>query len=78
MGDVLNELIELMVGGITQLSTGIGEGVNQFVQDVFLEVGANGIEGLSVAGGIVGVFAGISLAVGITTLVFNWLRSLGN
>lgn len=77
--NVLAQLIELMVGGIEGLATGIGQGINGFVQDVFLQVTETGaIEGLSVAGGMVGVFAGVSLAVGLTTFVFSWLRSLGN
>lgn len=74
-----DQLVELLVGGITKLGTGIGTGVNQFVQDTFLVVGENGaIEGLSAFGSMVGVFGGIALAVGLTTLVFTWLRSLGN
>lgn len=77
--NVLGELTELMVGGIEGLASGIGTGINGFVQDVFLQVSETGaIEGLSVAGGMVGVFAGVSLAVGLTTFVFTWLRSLGN
>lgn len=77
--NVLDQLIGLMVGGVDRLATGVGTGINGFVQDVFLQVSESGaIEGLSVAGGMVGVFAGVSLAVGLTTFVFTWLRSLGN
>lgn len=77
--NAFQELIELLVGGIGDLGAGIGTGVNQFVQDAFLVVSDTGaIEGLSAMGAMVGVFGGVSLAIGLTTLVFNWLRSLGN
>lgn len=79
MGDILSDFIQLLVGGIKDLATGIGTGVNGFVKDLFLEVDAQGaITGLSVFGGVVAIFGGIALAVGITTLIFVWIRSIGN
>lgn len=79
MPAILTEFIDLLVGGIGSLATGIGSGVNGFVQDLFLVMGTNGTpEGLSTFGGVVAIFGGISLAVGITTLIFNWIRSIGN
>lgn len=79
MTEILTEFIDLLVGGITNLATGIGSGVNGFVQDLFLRVSdAGAVEGLSTFGGVVAIFGGIGLAVGITTLIFNWIRSIGN
>lgn len=79
MGDILSEFIQLLVGGIKDLATGVGTGVNGFVKDLFLDVDSTGaISGLSTFGGIVAIFGGIALAVGITTLIFNWIRSFGN
>lgn len=79
MLEILTQFVELLVGGITSLAQGIGSGVNGFVQDLFLTVGENGtVTGLSTFGGVVAIFGGISLAVGITTLIFNWIRSIGN
>ena len=79
MGDILSEFIQLLVGGIKDLATGVGTGVNGFVKDLFLDVDSAGtISGLSTFGGIVAIFGGIALAVGITTLIFNWIRSIGN
>lgn len=78
MGDILSEFIKLLVGGISDLATGIGSGVNGFVKDLFLEVDAQGaITGLSTFGGVIAIFGGIALAVGITTLIYNWIRSIG-
>lgn len=79
MGDILSEFIQLLVGGIKDLANGVGSGVNGFVKDLFLEVDSTGaISGLSTFGGIIAIFGGIALAVGITTLIFNWIRSIGN
>ena len=79
MGDILSEFIQLLVGGIKDLASGVGSGVNGFVKDLFLEVDSTGaISGLSSFGGIVAIFGGIALAVGITTLIFHWIRSIGN
>lgn len=79
MSSVLKEFIQLLVSGISELATGIGSGVNGFVTDLFLKTGDNGaITGLSTFGGVVAIFGGIALATGITTLIFNWVRSIGN
>lgn len=79
MGAVLTEFIELLVSGISALASGIGSGVNGYVQDLFLTVSETGeVTGLSTFGGIVAIFGGIALAVGLTTLIFNWIRSIGN
>ena len=57
MGNILSEFIQLLVSGITDLGAGIGSGVNNFIQDLFLEVGTDGaIEGLSNFGGVAAIF----------------------
>ena len=79
MSAVLTEFIGLLVGGITSLASGIGSGVQQYVTDLFLKTEDSGtITGLSTFGGVVAIFGGIALAVGLTTLIFNWVRSIGN
>lgn len=79
MGNVLSEFMQLLVGGITELATGIASGVSEMAKALFLEVSEQGaVTGLSVFGGIVAIFAGISLAVGVTTRVYTWITSLGN
>lgn len=77
--NALKELVDLLVGGVTDLGAGIGSGANAFVTDLFLKTNESGaIEGLSAMGAVVGIFGGVSLAIGITTLIFSWVRSLGN
>lgn len=79
MGEALNEFVTTLVGGISGIATGIGSGVNGFVQDLFLRVSETGaVEGLSTFGGVVAVFGGVALASGLTTLIFNWVRNIGN
>lgn len=46
-------------------------------QAAFLVAGDNGTYTLSMFGGIVAIFAGIALAVGLTTLVTKFIMSLG-
>lgn len=80
MSNVLTEFINLLVGGIVDLGKGIAEGVAEMAKALFLETDAttHAVTGLSVFGGIVAIFAGIALAVGITTRVYTWVTSLGN
>ena len=78
MSTILQEIISLLVAGITGIASGIGSGLSSLVQSIFLTVGENGaIEGLSTFGGVIVVFAGISLAVGLSKWVVNWVTSLG-
>ena len=46
-------------------------------QAAFLVAGEGGAYKLSMFGGIVAIFAGIALAVGLTTLVTRFIMSLG-
>lgn len=79
MATVLTEFIQLLVGGIVELARGISSGVSQMASALFLKTNetTGAVEGLSIFGGIIGIFAGVALAVGITTRVFLWVTSLG-
>lgn len=77
MGEILTEFIGLLVGGISELATGIGTGLNNAVTAMFLET-AEGVTSLSTFGGMVAIFGGIALAIAFVTMVFHWLESIGN
>lgn len=77
MAQLLNQIVELLVGGITGMATGLGRGINQYVADLFIVTSEGGVMSLSSFGGMVAIFGGIALAVGITRRIFNWLISLG-
>lgn len=80
MSNVLQEFVQLLVSGISDLATGIANGVATMAEALFLKTNpsTHAVEGLSVFGGIVAIFAGLALAVGITTKVYTWITSLGN
>jgi len=77
MSSILTEIVQLLTGGITGVASGIGQGVSNLVSDIFITTGANDAKSLSVFGGIVVVFAGVSLAIGLCRWVMNFLTSLG-
>ena len=79
METILTEIIGLLIGGITGIAGGIGSGLSELVSNIFLDVGETGtIEGMSVFGGLIVVFAGVALAIGLSRWVVNWVTSLGN
>lgn len=77
---VLQEFVSILVGAVTDLGTGIAQGISNMAQALFLEIDGttHAVSGLSVFGGIVAIFAGLGLAVGITTKIYLWITSLGS
>lgn len=78
MSAVLQEIISILTGGITGIASGIGSGLTELVENIFLVAGEGGALSLSVFGGVVIIFAGVALAVGLCRWVVNWVTSLGN
>jgi hypothetical protein len=80
MAEVLKQFVEILVSGIVSLAEGIAGGVVAMAKALFLETNAETgvVSGLSVFGGIVAIFAGLALAISITTRVYTWVTSLGN
>lgn len=82
MSAVLTEFIGILTSGITSLANGVATGIAAMAKALFLveNTGTGGAVtySLSVFGGIVGIFAGLSLAISITTRVYIWVTSLGN
>lgn len=74
MTAILNQIIEILIAGITGIAGGIGSGLTTLAQSIFLGAESGT---LSVFGGLVVVFAGISLAIGLCRWVVNWITSLG-
>ena len=75
MTAILQQIIEILIAGITGIASGVGSGLTTLAQSIFLgaEPGS-----LSVFGGLVVVFAGISLAIGLCQWVVDWITSLGS
>ena len=76
MTGVLTEIIELLTAGISGIASGIGNGLMQLVGNIFLDTTGETTK-LSVFGGVIVVFAGVSLAIGLSRWVVNWVTSLG-
>ena len=77
---IMQSIIEILVGGITQVAQGIGSGLSTLAQSVFLQTtgtGETATTSLSTFGVLIVVFAGISLAIGLSRWVVNFVASLG-
>ena len=77
---IMQSIIEILVGGITQVAQGIGSGLSTLAQSVFLQTtgtGETATTKLSTFGVLIVVFAGISLAIGLSRWVVNFVASLG-
>ena len=76
MSSILQEIISLLVGGITGIATGIGGGLSELVLQIFIDTTGD-TQKLSIFGGVIVVFGGVSLAIGLSRWVVNWVTSLG-
>lgn len=74
---LLTQIMQILVGGITELAEGIGKGMNDMATSLFITTAEGGAQSLSTFGTIICIFAGIALAIGLTTLVVKWIMSLG-
>lgn len=74
MTAILQQIISILIAGISGIAEGIGSGLTTLAQSIFLGAEAGT---LSVFGGLVVVFAGISLAIGLCRWVVDWISSLG-
>ena len=76
MTSVLSSFIQIMVGGISDIASGVGSGLSTLAQNIFL-TGTGESQALSVFGGVIALMAGISLAIGLSRWVVSYLTSLG-
>lgn len=74
---ILTEILEILVGGFTTFATGIGGGLNSFAESIFVTVGEGGAAELTTFGTLIIVFSSISLCIGISRWVLNFVTSLG-
>lgn len=79
MTALVSEMIALLVSGITQFATGLGQGLQSLVTAIFV-TGSGTTESpyaLSIFGGLVIGFGAIGLCVGLSRWVMNFVTSLG-
>ena len=70
--NLLTAIVGLLTGGITGIASGVGSGVSTLTTQIFISNNA-----LSVFGGMIVVFAGLSLAIGLCRWIMQFLTSLG-
>lgn len=78
--NLLSEIISILVGGISGIATGVGQGLSTLANSIFLQTvgeGASAVTSLSPFGYLIVAFAGISLAMGLCRWVVNFVTSLG-
>ena len=75
--ELMNDIITILVGGITQVGTAIGQGLSSLVTSIFTVTGTGGAVELSTFGTVIVIFAGISLAFSLCYLIVHWVSSLG-
>ena len=74
--NLVTQIVQIIVSGITEMGKGIGKGISDAVQAMAF-TGTGEQQTLSVWFIVVLAFAGISLAVGLTRLVYTFLTTLG-
>lgn len=74
--DALGDIIDILVGGLTSMGTGIAGGITNFVQGLMFTTSGETTT-LSPFIAAVALFAAIGLAVGLTKWVSRWIQSLG-
>ena len=78
MDIIVTTIITTLTSGITGMASGIGGGLGKLVEAIFLAVNEEGaVTGLSTFGSVIVIFAAVSLAIGLSRWVVNWVTSLG-
>lgn len=78
--EIVTQIIQMLVSGLTEMATGIGGGLNSLAQSIFLKQNGSGEQGtwvLSQFGELIIAFGAVALAVGLSRFVVNWLTSFG-
>lgn len=72
MAAILTEIVSILTGALTSFGTAIGSALSALIGSVMIENGS-----LSTFGGIMFIFFGLSLAVGLSKLIWSFVTSLG-
>ena len=76
MSSIVTDIISYLTGALAGFATGIGEGLSAMVSSIFL-VTEGSTTSLSAFGAVICIFAGISLAIGLSRWVTGFITSLG-
>lgn len=74
--EIVTQIIQILVSGLKEMAAGIGGGLNNLAQSIFLvQSGEKWV--LSQFGELIIAFGAVALAVGLSRFVVNWLTSFG-
>ena len=74
--EIVTQIIQILVSGLTEMASGIGGGLNNLAQSIFLvQSGEKWV--LSQFGQLIIAFGAVALAVGLSRFIVNWLTSFG-
>lgn len=69
MTALLTEIIGLLTSGITSFATGLGGGINAYMESLFVNTtGTN--PALTTFGGVAIIFMAVTLVIGVTSKIF--------
>lgn len=80
MTSIVTQIVGILTAGISNFATAIGSGINNMVSNLFIVTTGTGdaaTQSLTIFGGLVCVFAGISLVIGLSRWATNWVSSFG-
>lgn len=78
--EIVTQIIQILVSGLSEMAAGIGSGLNDLAQSIFLVqkgTGETTTLALSQFGQLIIAFGAVALAVGLSRFVVNWLTSFG-
>lgn len=73
---ILEQIIMILFGAITQTAESLGAGVMALIENLFF-TGTGDAQQLSVFAILTLVFSGVALSIGLGRLILNWLGNLG-
>ena len=76
--NILTQIIQILVGGLSEMATGLGKGLNDLVTNLFVQTATDGAQSLTIFGTVTVIFAGVGLAIGLSRWVVNFITSLGS
>lgn len=77
MTQLLQEIVTLIVGGLNQFAVGFGQGITSLVSAIMIDPTSTDTKKLSITGGVIVIFAGVSLCFTLSRWVMNLVSSLG-
>lgn len=74
---IVSTITGIITAGIGTMAVGLGQGLSQLVQSIFISTANDGTMNLSTFGGVIIIFAGLALAIGLSKWITNWLSNMG-